>query len=619
MSVVLPDRPDQASSPNDFRAGVAEQTATVAGVFVVFVLALLTWSHAQRLLKDPLDSANFRALQARLKELQNQPPDEAARPEVERVLVEIRAEDLHLRRAYFQQRRFAVGGAWLLLGGMVVFLAASKLSATLRRRLPVPEATEDATDPDTRRSRVGRRAVAGLGLALAGGMLALGRGMQPTLPETWSPGGTTATASPNPSPPATPTPGPAVGTPSVAKTPLPAGLPTRDECLSNWPGFRGFTGSGIASGDNYPTRWDARSGENIVWKSPVPVAGHSSPIVWGDRLFLTGGSKESRHVLCYDTPTGKLLWQKTVPGPVADEHITSEHTGFAAPTPATDGRRVYVSFGTGDVAAFDFAGNPLWTRNPGTPKNSLGHSASLRVHENRLLVQLDQGTAEQGLSRLLALDTASGQTVWEVKRPVPNSWSSPIVAEVRGKPQVITCADPWVIAHDPADGRELWRADCLKQDVGPSPVCVDGIVYAAVEYRGAAAIRPDGSGDVTKTHTVWSVPDGAPDTTSPLAVGRYLFLLKTYGSLLFCLDAPSGKTLWEKEIDGSFMASPSAVGKYVYLFSHEGKAVVLDPGPTEAKIVATNHLGGKITASPAFRAGRLYVRTDKELFCIGTK
>lgn len=602
-------------------AGVAGRTATVAGVFVVFVLALLAWSHAQRLARDPLDSEQFRALQAELKELKDQPVTDAVRQRVERVLVEIRAEDLQLRREYFQQRRFAAGGAWLLLAGMVVFLTASKLSATLQRKLPTPEPADGEADPDGQRARIGRWAVAGLGLALAAAMLALGYATTPTLPESWSPPESMAaapSAATNPGASASATP---VQRPATVVNPVaaPAGLPTREECLKNWPAFRGFTGSGVAVGDNYPTRWDVKSGNNVVWKSPVPLSGHSSPIVWGDRLFLTGGGKESRQVLCYDTATGRLLWQKPVPGTVPPDLTTSEHTGYAANTPATDGRRVYVTFATGDVAAFDFAGNSLWARNLGTPKNTLGHAASLRVHANRLLVQLDQGTAKQGLSRLLALDTATGQTVWEAKRPVPNSWSSPIVAEVKGKAQVVTCADPWVIAYDPADGRELWRADCLRQDVGPSPVVVDGVVYASVEYRGTAAVRADGQGDVTKSHVAWSNPEGAPDTTSPLAVGPHVFLLTTYGSMFNCLDAKTGEKRWDKEIDGPFMASPTAAGKYVYLFGHEGKAFVLEPGPADAKVVFSTTLADKVSATPAFCNGRIYVRGEKQLICIGAK
>lgn len=618
MSVVLPDRPDQASRHTAFWAAVAGRTATVAAVFVGFVLAMLSWSHAQRLLKDPLDSEPFHARQARLKELKDQPASDAVKQQIEHVLVEVRAEDLHLRRVYFQQRRFAAGGAWLLLAGMVVFLAASKTAATLQRKLPTPEPADNLADPDAWRSRVGRWAVAGLGLAVAGIMLALSTGMRPTLPEHWPPSPAATVAQPADTPPA-PTAPASTSVTTAPAAPAATTPPAPEEHLKNWPAFRGFTGSGIAAGDAYPTRWDVKSGENLVWKVPVPLPGHSSPVVWNDRLFLTGGSKESRQVFCHDTTTGRLLWQKSVPGKVTGDQMTSEHTGFAAPTPATDGRRVYVSFATNDFAAFDFAGNPVWTRNLGTPKNSLGHAASLRVHGNRLLVQLDQGPAKQGLSRLLALDTATGQNVWEVKRPVPDSWATPIVAEVKGQAQIITCGDPWVIAYDPANGRELWRADCLRQDVGPSPVFANGMVYAAVEYRGAAAVRADGQGDVTKTHIAWSIPEGAPDTTSPLAAGPHVFLLTTYGSLLTCLDAKTGAKRWDKEIDGPFLASPSAVGKYVYLFSEKGKALVLEPGESDAKIVFSTDLGDKITASPAFCAGRLYVRGEKELFCIGTK
>jgi outer membrane protein assembly factor BamB len=601
MSVSLPDRHDQASRAAEFWAPVAARTATAAGVFVVFVLATLAWAHAQRLAKDPLDSELFRALKAHLAELKGQPASDAVRQDVEATLVEIRAEDLHLRQEYFAQRRFAARGAWLLLGGMAVFLAASKLATTLGRKLPVPDSPNGALDADTRRARVGRWSVAGLGIVLAGAMLALSAAMRPALPDSWSPAQALAPAAPEPAP----------QQPPVAV----AALPSREECLKNWPGFRGFTGSGVAPDDDWPTRWDIKSGEGIIWKSAVPLPGNSSPVVWGDRLFLTGGSRQVRQVFCYDTANGRLLWQCDVPGTAPGELTVNDETGYASPTPATDGRRVYVAFATGDLVAFDFAGNPAWARSLGAPKSAYGHAASLRVHGNRLLVQLDQGTEREGLSRLVALDTATGQTAWEVKRPVPNSWSSPIIAEVNGQEQVIACGDPWVIAYSPADGRELWRADCLKGDVAPSPVLADGVVYAAVEGRGTSAIRADGQGDVTKSHVRWSVEDGAPDAPSPLVVGGSAFLLA--GSRLTCLDAQSSNKRWEMDVDGLFMASPSAAGKYLYLFDANGKAFVVEPGATESKVVFTTAMGDRISASPAFQGGRLFVRGEKELFCIG--
>ena len=219
-----------------------------------------------------------------------------------------------------------------------------------------------------------------------------------------------------------------------------------------------------------------------------------------------------------------------MPGTPAGDLKLNELTGFASPTPATDGRHVYVSFATGDLAAFNMAGNLIWKRSLGIPKNHYGHASSLRVWQDKLIVQFDQGTDKEELSRLLALDTLTGKTVWEAKRPnIPVSWSTPIIIEVNGQEQIITCGDPWVIAYNPTDGQELWRAKCLKGEVGPSPVFADGIVYPAVQYEAASAVRANGKGDVTATHILWSLKDpDVPDMCSPLVAGSNFYFLTSF-------------------------------------------------------------------------------------------
>jgi outer membrane protein assembly factor BamB len=352
----------------------------------------------------------------------------------------------------------------------------------------------------------------------------------------------------------------------------------------------------------------------------VPLEGHSSPVIWKNRLFLTGASREQHQVYCFDTSVGTLLWTRDVPGTPKASFKVDDLNGYASPTPATDGRFLYVSFATGDLAALDFSGKVIWTRSLGIPKNEYGHATSLRVYKNLLLVQYDQGsTAKEGLSRFLALNTANGQTVWEVKRPVPNSWATPIVVEVQGRDQIITCGDPWAIAYDATDGKEIWRANCLKQDMTPSPVFADGILIVALAHRSASALHVDGQGDVTNSKILWSEEESLPDTTSPLIVGSQVLFLTTHGARLTSRDLKTGKLAWELEIEGEFKASPSLVGKFVYLFSWDGKAYVIEPGPDAAKVVFSTNMEDKFSASPAFQEGRLFVRGQKELFCIGKK
>jgi outer membrane protein assembly factor BamB len=261
-----------------------------------------------------------------------------------------------------------------------------------------------------------------------------------------------------------------------------------------------------------------------------------------------------------------------------------------------------------------------WSRSLGVPKNVYGHAASLAMHQNLVIVQFDQGGRDDDLSKLLALAVETGETVWEIPRSVPNSWPTPIVVEEGGKSQIVTGADPWVIAYSPTDGKEIWRAECLEADVGPSPVYADGTVFVANEFPGAAAIRAGGTGDVTETHKVWESDIGAPDCCSPLATDKFLFLLASYGTLS-CFDVKKGgEPFWEEDFeDANFTSSPSLVGKYVYLFGEEGRAWIVEPTKEQCKRIAEASLGEGCVTSPAFQDGRIYIRGEKHLFCIGEK
>jgi outer membrane protein assembly factor BamB len=253
------------------------------------------------------------------------------------------------------------------------------------------------------------------------------------------------------------------------------------------------------------------------------------------------------------------------------------------------------------------------------------------MFRDRLLIQFDQGDPKDGLSKLLALDGRTGQTVWSAPREkIANSWPTPLVINYQGRHQIITCADPWVIAYDATDGSEIWRVNCLRQDVGPSPAYAAGAVYAVNEYPQLTAIRPDGKGDVTETHVLWVGEDGLPDCPSPLAAEKRVFVLASYGYLT-CYDAATGEMLWEWEADdASFTSSPSMAGNRIYLFGLEGKSWVFDLGEeggkvdddgmlTPENIVGTGQLGEDCVTSPAFQEGRIYIRGKEHLFALGEK
>jgi outer membrane protein assembly factor BamB len=600
---------------------VSIRLALVGGVFSAVVCVLLLFDYSQRQAKDPLESPQYKALKA---ELAKQPRDEVLKRK-------IRALDLQLRRDYFRQRQFAASGAWLLLGGVAVSLVAAKWAMTLRRRLPMPQAQLAAADADSHLGRIARWSVAALAIVLAGSAMALSMGFHSELPDNpkqlaLAPPPSPSVKSPQPSHPAEGRPARGEKPTALASNPLPAKTPvgaqgaSRSKTTGVWPRFRGPEGTGVAKCKDVPATWDVASGKNVLWKTPVPLPGNNSPVVWNDRVFLTGASDEERMVYCFDADTGKLLWQQPVPGTpesTAKPPEVGEQTGLAASTAATDGQRVFAMFANGDLAAFDFTGKSVWARSLGMPKNSYGHAASLAMWRDRLLVQFDQGTVKEKLSKLLALDAATGKTVWETPREAPNSWPTPLVIQVGDQPQIVTCADPWVIAYEPTKGTEIWRAKCLRQDVGPSPTFAAGVVYTANEFPCASAIKADGRGDVTKSHVLWTAEDGLPDTCSPLANEQHLFLLASYG-MLTCYDAKTGSKLWEEEFqDATFASSPSMVGKNIYVFSDEGKSWVVEPGQEGCKRVGEGNLGEKCVTSPAFQEGRLYIRGENHLFCLG--
>ncbi|GDY19402.1 serine/threonine protein kinase [Verrucomicrobiota bacterium] len=409
------------------------------------------------------------------------------------------------------------------------------------------------------------------------------------------------------------------------KPPLPP-LASTDEMRSQWPRFRGPGGLGVSSHKDVPVEWDGASGKGILWKTALPLPGYSSPIVWRDRIFLSGADKDRCEVYCLDVLAGTILWQKPISkvgdSPAAGPTVFSDDNsrgGYAASTMATDGRLVYAMFATGAVAAFSFEGNLAWARNLGAPANAYGHAASLLTHGPLLIVQLDQGgMADEKLSALIALDGATGKEIWRTTpRPVPNSWSTPIVIKAGKREELITTGNPWVIAYDPEKGKEFWRVKCLGGEVTPSPAFGDGMVVAAMENAKGAAILPGGEGDVTATSVLWTASEALPAMASPLVAASRVFFA-TGDGLIACLDVQDGTRSWAHDFKTGFHASPAFADGRVYALDKKGIMHVLAAGK-EFKEIAASPLGEPADASPAFADGRLYVRGVKHLFAIGKR
>jgi outer membrane protein assembly factor BamB len=401
---------------------------------------------------------------------------------------------------------------------------------------------------------------------------------------------------------------------------LAADLPSPEEYRANWPRFRGADGGGVCAQSSAPLTCDVKTGENIAWKAEVPTAGFSSPVVWDQRVFLSGGDENKCEVMCFDVGSGKILWQRAVPkteGSPDEKPEVPDQCGMAAATVATDGRRVYAMFANGDLAAFNFDGEVAWAKHLAVPKNPYGHATSLLTWEDRVIVQFDQGEADDKLSKLYAFDGATGAIVWATPRPAGASWATPIVFDAGGKSQVVALAVPWVIGYAVKDGTEIWRADCLDGEVTPSPIFAGGTLFVVNPSNKLQAIRPDGQGDVTKTHLGWGVEDGIPDVTSPVSNGELVFVVDS-GGVLTCYDAKDGKKQWQQDLSDECRASPSIAGNRLYLLTKKGTLIVIEAA-REFKELARSSLGEEVFASPAFAQDKIFVRGARHLICIGAK
>jgi outer membrane protein assembly factor BamB len=381
----------------------------------------------------------------------------------------------------------------------------------------------------------------------------------------------------------------------------------------NWPSFRGPGGLGAARFTNAPVEWDVEAGTNIRWKVAVPRGGTNSPVVWGDRIFLSGADAETREVFCFDADTGDLRWTRTLEPfdntpPQSPE--VSEETSYAASSLAVDGERVFAIFSNGDLAGYGFDGTFLWGRNLGLFDNHYGHSSSLLVFDGSLFVQLDQNSN----GRLLAIDVASGDESWSVARE-KISWASPIVAPTRFGTQLIVVSEENVDAYDPKTGELLWSQPCLGGEVAPSPAYCDGIVFAANEYAIATAIALKEAGGRIEPSIQWEFDELLPEVSSPVGDGERFYFATSYGELV-CLDADTGEAAWMEELSQEgFYSSPVLVGDRIYLLDMAGTMFIVRAAP-EYELLASHDMGEQTLATPAFLDGRIYVRTEHNLICI---
>ena len=385
-----------------------------------------------------------------------------------------------------------------------------------------------------------------------------------------------------------------------------------EDILRNWPSFRGPGSNGHAINANPPLNWNVENGNNILWKTEIPKPGMNSPVVWEDKLFLTGADESSRQIYCFDTDTGTLLWKhdaQNIPDSPSENELPEvmEDTTLAAPTMTTDGRYAAAIFATGDLVCVNMQGKRVWAKNLGIPDNSYGHASSLISYENLLFVQYDQKTN----SRLLAFELPTGDPAWQVTR-TEISWSSPILIDNNGRMELILTNCESVDSYDPKTGQLLWHVKCLSGEVASSSAYANGIVFVGNEYSIASAI--DISNHNSEPNIIWQWDEILPNASSLLANDDYLIIPSSYG-IVDCLNVKNGEVLWEHEFDDGFYSSPILVNDHVYIIEIPGVMRVFKMDQ-KFELLGTSALGERIYATPAFVGDRIYIRGMEHLFCI---
>lgn len=371
--------------------------------------------------------------------------------------------------------------------------------------------------------------------------------------------------------------------------------------------FRGNTSNGSSTARGVPTSWNLQAGTNILWKVTVPKAGYNSPVINGRNVFFTGADAASRELYCYDINTGEQRWKleaSGIPGSPSQMPRVNDDTGLAASTVATNGSQVCAVFATGDIICADVEGNRLWAKNLGVPDNHYGFASSLLIYGNIVIVQYDNDSSP----KLMALSLSNGNTVWTKNRTEKATWSSPMIAYIDNRPQLIVMGNPAITAYNPANGEQLWKMDCMSGEVGASACSSDGLVFGASENAKMVAINgADGQ-------LVWESNDYLPEVSSPAATKDVLFIATSYG-VLAAYDTKTGELLAEHDLGGQFYSSPMIVEGKVYVASVEGKIYIFSANK-EVKLINTIDTGEKTFATPAFTDGKIVIRTDESIYCV---
>jgi outer membrane protein assembly factor BamB len=402
----------------------------------------------------------------------------------------------------------------------------------------------------------------------------------------------------------------------------------------NWPQWRGPSLNGLSAERNLPVRWSPT--ENITWKIDLPAWSGSTPIVWGDRIFLNVAEdlkvREGNNLFlwCIDRNKGSVLWKR----PLGGGNHQERKQNMSTPSPVTDGRRVWVMTGTGMLKAFDIDGTELWARDIqkdyGRFGLNWGYGSSPLLHADTLFVQVLHGMRTDDPSYVLRIDAATGKTLWRVERPSParfespDSYTTPALLRYGSTTEIVITGGDVVTGHDPATGKELWRANGLNPDndgnyrIVASPVVHGELVVAPTRERPMLVLKAGGRGDITRSHVLWSFGNG-PDVPTPVTDGTYLYVINDRG-IMWCLDPKTGKEVYGRQRlpSATYSGSPVLADGKIYVTNEDGLTVVVKAGPT-FEILAQNDFDDYTLSSPAVSEGQIFIRTAKHLYCIGKR
>jgi len=397
---------------------------------------------------------------------------------------------------------------------------------------------------------------------------------------------------------------------------------------ANWPQWRGPDLNGVSAERGLPLKWNQT--ENVAWKLAMPDRSGSTPIVWGERVFLSVAEGQDLSLWCVDRSKGAVLWKRKLGG----GNTRMRKHNMSSPSPVTDGKGVWVMTGTGVLKGFDFEGRELWARDIqedyGAFGLNFGYASSPLLFEDSLYVQVLHGMNTDEPSYVLRVDKKTGKTVWRVERPTdavsesPDAYTTPALLRAGKAIEIVVSGGDYVTGHDPLTGKELWRAGGLNPERNPfyrvvaSPVVYDNLVYVPTRVKPLLTFRAGGRGDVSKSHLAWATENG-PDVPTPVTDGKYFYVVNDRG-IVWCLDAKTGKEVYAQQRlkPGTYSASPVLADGKIYVTNEDGLTSVIKAGPQFA-VLAENDLGEYCLSSPAVSEGQIFIRTSGHLYAIGQR